>query len=74
MLRNNFLIEHASSPIRTTEGMATVHQPFGVSTDSESSWEQCISATHLGFILDWVTEAKTREQAAIDAFLAARGK
>ena len=49
--------------------MSTIPQPYGASQEVESSWEQCISLAHLGYMIEYVQEAENHEAAIIDAFL-----
>jgi len=49
------------------------HRLFGVSQETESSWEDCLGAAHLAFVLDFVNRRQADEEAAIAKFHAECG-
>jgi hypothetical protein len=51
---------------------ATIHQPFGASSQTESSWEDCLSSAHWQFVLAYLESAQAHEAAIIEQFLAAK--
>jgi hypothetical protein len=48
--------------------MAT-DRTFGISTETESSWEATLSDAHSQFLLAFIEAEQQREQAVIEAFL-----
>ena len=55
-----------------TPAMIRLNRVFGFSDETESSWAECLSNAHLGYIVDCVAREEQREQAVIDEFLASK--
>jgi hypothetical protein len=51
---------------------ASVYQPFGASSHTESSWPDALSEAHRGYVLAYIEQVQAREAAVIEGFLAAR--
>ena len=47
-------------------------QAFGISLETESSWEEFIADTHRLYLLEYLERAQAREEAAVSQFLGAR--
>jgi hypothetical protein len=52
--------------------MAT-DRTFGMSAETESSWEDFLSETHRDFVLEFLERERTREEAIIARFLSSVG-
>lgn len=46
--------------------------PFGISAETESSWEEFLSSAHRQFVAEYTDAAQIREAAVIDQFLAGK--
>jgi hypothetical protein len=46
--------------------------PYGISAQTESSWEDCLSDAHLEYVLTYLEQVRAREEAVVSQFLAAR--
>jgi hypothetical protein len=46
----------------------SIHQPFGASSQTESSWEETLSEAYANFILAFVEMEQAREAAVIEQF------
>jgi hypothetical protein len=46
-----------------------INQPFGISAETESSWEESLGAIDAAFLRVFVAEEEAREAAVTDAFL-----
>jgi hypothetical protein len=44
--------------------------PYGISAQTESSWEEFLSSAHRQFVAEYIDAAQIREAAVIDQFLA----
>jgi hypothetical protein len=42
---------------------------YGVSPETESSWQECLSETHVVFLVDFCQRAEATEQAVVEEFL-----
>ena len=47
-----------------------MERPFGMSNETESSWQEWLSEAHANFILAYIELQEQRERAVIDSFLA----
>ena len=45
---------------------------YGVSPETESSWQECLSETHVVFLVDFCQRAEATEQAVVEEFLSRR--
>jgi hypothetical protein len=45
---------------------------YGISSETESSWEECLSDAHLEYVLNYLEQVRAREEAVVSQFLAAR--
>lgn len=52
--------------------MDAMPQVFGIAAETESSWPEWLSETHIQFLADFCQRAQEREAAVVNQFLAAK--
>jgi hypothetical protein len=52
--------------------MSVPPQYFGISRETESSWENFLSETHRLFVLEYLERTQAHEEAVLSQFLAAK--
>lgn len=54
------------------ENQYSLPRLYGISLDTESSWEECLSSAHRQFVLEYLEAIQAKEAAIIDQFLETR--